>query len=88
MRRGFPELLDLKTIRLGVVVPLALAHAKIFGEREVEEAHFGDLHHVVTATPADVFVAHDRPLKELLHRAQVPELEVLTLPQLLRRLAP
>jgi len=85
-RRGWEGLLALKTIRLGVIAPLILAHAKIFRDRELEEAHFGDLHHVVTATCADVFVTHDRRLRELIHRAQVPDLEVLTLPQLVRRL--
>jgi len=85
-RRGWEGLLALKTIRLGVVVPLILAHAKIFGNRELEEAHFGDLHHVVTATCADIFITHDGRLRELIHRAKVPGLEVLKLPQLVRRL--
>ncbi len=85
-RRGWKELLALKTIRLGVVVPLILAHAKIFRDSELEEAHFGDLHHVVTATCADIFVTHDGRLRELIHRANVPGLEVLKLPQLVRQL--
>lgn len=85
-QRGWDGLLGLKTIRLGVVVPFVLAHAKIRGDRELEEAHFGDLHHACTATCADVFVTHDGPLRALIHRAQVPGLKVLTLTQLVRLL--
>jgi hypothetical protein len=79
-------LLTRKTVRLGVVIPFVLAHAKILGDRELEEAHFGDLHHAITATCADVFVTHDGPLRALIQRAHVPGLEVLTLPQLVRQL--
>jgi hypothetical protein len=83
-RRGWGGLLALKTIRLGVVVPLALAYAKMFKDQELEEAHFGDLHHAAAAVPAEVFVTHDRRLRALIHRARVTGLEVMTLPQLLR----
>ncbi len=86
-RRGLDGLLGLKTMRLAVVVPLALAYAKMFGDRELEEAHFGDLHHVVTATPADVFVTHDGRLRELIHRARVPAMELLSFTQLMQQLS-
>ncbi|HEV2359137.1 MAG TPA: hypothetical protein VGZ23_16210 [bacterium] len=85
-RRGWAGLLALKPIRLGVVVPLVLAHARMFGNRELEEAHFGDLHHAASASPADVFVTHDGRLRELIRRAQVGDMEVLTLRELIRRL--
>jgi hypothetical protein len=86
-QRGWDGLLGLKTLRLGVIPPLLLAHAKIFHDTNLEEAHFGDLHHLVEATTADLFVSHDRRLRELLSRTHVPGLEAITLPQLVRRLA-
>jgi hypothetical protein len=86
-RRGLDGLLSLKTMRLAVVVPLALAYAKMFRDRELEEADFGDLHHIVTATPANVFVTHEGRLRELIHRARVPSMELLTLTQLVRRMS-
>lgn len=83
--RGMSGLLALKIIRLAVGLPVALAYASLFENRAVKEGGFGDIHHVVTAAPADAFVTHDRSLRGLLRRLRIVGLEVLTLSGLLRR---
>ncbi len=83
--RGMSGLMALKTIRLAVGLPVSLAYAGLFENRAVEGGDFGDIHHVVTAAPADAFVTHDGPLRGLLHCLQIAGLELLTLAGLFHR---
>lgn len=89
--RGMEGLLEVKTVRLYATYYAAWVFAKWFGEQgvpgKVKPSERGDFFHSVQSAAADVFVTRDARLARWLKLIPVENFEVISLDQLLERLA-
>ena len=84
--RGTAGQLELRSVRLATAAGLSLAYSHAFLREPIRSSDLGDLRHVITAAPADVFVSHDRPLRNRLKKTPKLGVSLLTLPGLLKRI--
>ena len=89
--RGLEGLLEVKTVRLYATYYAAWVFAKWFGEQgvpgKVKSSERGDFFHSVQSAAADVFVTRDARLARWLKLIPVENFEVISLDQLIERLA-
>jgi hypothetical protein len=80
--RGLGGLAQLRTLRAAIGPAQAFMHSCMFGGRTPKENDSRDMHHVLMASPADVFVTDDGPLRSLLSTVVDLPFQVWSLPEL------
>lgn len=86
--RGLDGLLHMRSVRATVGFSVALVYAQLVNGRVPRESDSRDMHHAVMAAAADVFVTDDGRLRDDLRRVPDLPFEVITLPELVTRVAP
>lgn len=84
--RGLGGLLDVHSVRMNTIAQLSLTFANTYEKGGFDRGNSRDMHHVICASAIPIFVTDDEPLTKVLARMPPPNLEVIDLPTLIKRL--
>ena len=89
-RRGVQGLLEVKCVWVYVGANLSLVYAQMFEGRQPDarraEGDAWDLRHALSASAADIFVAHDKAFADRMKRVPINDFEVMNFHELSMRL--
>jgi hypothetical protein len=85
--RGIENLLQLRSVRIGVFANVSMGYALTFERSSVESGYSRDMHHAIYSAATGVFITHDRKFRRILSRMTFPNYSVMSLKELLQAIS-
>jgi hypothetical protein len=85
--RGIENLLQLRSIRIGLFANLSMRYASTFEGRLVDMGYSRDMHHAILSAATGVFITHDKKFRRLITRMNFPDYSVMSLKELLHAIS-
>lgn len=85
--RGIANLLQLRSIRIGVFANISMGYALTFERTSVERGYSRDMHHSIYSAVTGVFITHDKAFRRIMTRMTFPDYSVMSLKELLQTIS-